>query len=388
MKTRLFRSIGVILFLLIFPLKAIGVYDGAPFGIYGIEFCNTNEEYQKYIGQTVIYLTPNRPSWLDENFRKVCKGKFNTPYIISKIKKSDDRIILILVEKGGRKKVKMIINAMYGFPDFRISSSKTVPLLLIDKFEADKKNIVGEIFTSKKVKASYEVIDVVMREADSLYRRRDLGVEYPTLHYVVKNSITGEISSYPAKKAKNACFNDDLKGEYRSFLTKVEVLPSDSGESGIISAIEDSGNTKYNYVDSFINTVITFSGKRFEFKITNNTQNSIKILWNDAVFINYEGNVGKIMHAGVPYITRGGDMPNTTIIKGRSIEDSAVPVHKVYYDDFLKEWDEYSSYPLNNGLDPGQLSLMLPIQIENVVYEYVFVFDVKYIYEHPERLTI
>lgn len=43
-------------------------------------------------------------------------------------------------------------------------------------------------------------------------------------------------------------------------------------------------------------------------------------------------------------------------------------------------------YPKEIVSEPGQLRLMLPIQVKDVVNEYTFVFDVKYVYDHPERL--
>ena len=52
----------------------------------------------------------------------------------------------------------------------------------------------------------------------------------------------------------------------------------------------------------------------------------------------------------------------------------------------LKEWVIDSMYPKEIVSEPGQLRLMLPIQVKDVVNEYTFVFDVKYVYDHPERL--
>ena len=51
-------------------------------------------------------------------------------------------------------------------------------------------------------------------------------------------------------------------------------------------------------------------------------------------------------------------------------------------------WDTYSMYPREKGLKPGQIKLMLPIQIKDVINEYVFIFDVQYVFNHPERLNL
>ena len=68
------------------------------------------------------------------------------------------------------------------------------------------------------------------------------------------------------------------------------------------------------------------------------------------------------------------------------MEDIACPTSNVRYSDVLKEWVTDSMYPKSVGKDPQQIRLMLPIQIKDVVNEYVFIFDVNYIYNHPERL--
>ena len=102
------------------------------------------------------------------------------------------------------------------------------------------------------------------------------------------------------------------------------------------------------------------------------------------MFVNYDGSTSKIMHEGTKYSQREGDQPSTTIIKGAKIEDIAVPTCNVRYSYALEEWVNESMYPSKPYENPGQLQLMLPIQIKDVINEYIFVFDVKYMYDNPE----
>ncbi len=53
----------------------------------------------------------------------------------------------------------------------------------------------------------------------------------------------------------------------------------------------------------------------------------------------------------------------------------------------LKEWVIDSMYPKTPSEEVKQVRLMLPIQIKDVLNEYVFVSDVKYLYNHPELLN-
>ena len=98
------------------------------------------------------------------------------------------------------------------------------------------------------------------------------------------------------------------------------------------------------------------------------------------------------MHKGTKFAERNDSQPATTIIKNAKWEDTVTPNHLIYYREASKYteggWSKHSMYPRDKGLDPGQVMLMLPIQIKDVINEYVFVFDVKYIFEHPERLNL
>ena len=93
------------------------------------------------------------------------------------------------------------------------------------------------------------------------------------------------------------------------------------------------------------------------------------------------------MHVGTKYSERNSAQPPTTVIKGAKIEDVATPTDRVYYSESLKEWTSESMMPKDPKLKGKQIQLMLPIQIKDVVNEYIFVFDLDYILNHPELLV-
>lgn len=115
---------------------------------------------------------------------------------------------------------------------------------------------------------------------------------------------------------------------------------------------------------------------------------AIKVVWDDAVFVDCSGSTSKVMHLGIKYSQREASQPASTIIRGASLEDVACPTSNVRYSELLKEWVTESMYPDKITKEAQQIRLMLPIQIRDVVNEYVFVFDVKYESKHPERLNI
>lgn len=66
----------------------------------------------------------------------------------------------------------------------------------------------------------------------------------------------------------------------------------------------------------------------------------------------------------------------------------ADPTIKVYYSDILKKWTSMSLYTnVRTDLESQIIKLMLPIQVKDVVNEYIFEFTLTYIFDHPEYLA-
>lgn len=360
--------------------KICVAHPEAKFGIYGIQKCATLVEYQKYIGEVVVYLPQETPSYADEN---EFKGKFNTEYVISKISGDDKKMTFFLQEKNGKSKVKMVVNNhyesnSYGQYTYCITEKYSVPLFLIDKFNRDKPKVIGYKYTNEKAKAEYEVTDVVMKTTYSL------GSLYPTIHYVLKNSITGETITVPEDSAQNDCFKKDLNGKYSSTLVKVEKPVDETIRYGETKTIETEGITKYSYIDDYIDILIFSDNSQFSFLLKNISQNTLKVIWNEAVFVDFNGSTSKVMHTGTKYSQKNEDQPASTIIRGASIDDIAVPTCNVRYSDILKEWITDPMYPNEPAKSPGELKLMLPIQVKETINEYIFIFKVEWIYDYPE----
>jgi hypothetical protein len=354
----------------------------ANFGIYGIQYCNSLSEYQKYIGETVVYLPKEIPSYVDKN---MFSGKFNKEYIIKKITGSDGFMTFLLQEKEGMRNVKMYIYTSDDRDDsYYITKSFSVPLFLIDKFNKDKMKYIGKKYSNDKVIIEYECVDVVMKTKNNKYSYMEM--PYPTMHCILKNSITGKEEAYPAENIETECFAEHLSGEYISTLIKVEKPADESVRYGETKIVKADSVTKYSYIDDFIDILIFGDSINFSFLLKNISQNSLKLVWNEAVFVDFNGNTSKVMHVGTKYSDKELDQPAATIIKGAHIEDIAVPTSNIRYSDILKEWVTESMYPSVPTTSPGEIKLMLPIQVKDVINEYVFVFRVDRIYRHPELI--
>lgn len=429
-----------------------GDHPEANFGIYGIQHQYTVAGYQQYVGQVVKYLPSSQTngSYDDEKQWLGAGGKYNTEYVITKINGNDKRMTFVLTEKGTKKKVKMVVNNQseyysYGKYTYCITDAYSIPLFLSEKFEADKANYIGKIYPSNPDSpVKLEVTDMVMQPVEwtvsnsnrcypkACYVLTDkkngkkvyydaanaddlnaigtvftnpkytctytvINVEnkkeeyYPYnvyKYYTVKNSIDGRTKEVKATNAKVEAFSGDDSGKFLAALTKVEKPSNSAVRYGKTTSVTDKGITKYSYEDNFIDILIFAGSTQFNFILKNISDNTLKVVWNEAVFVDVDGSTSKVMHSGIKYSQREADQPASTIIKGAKLEDLAAPTDKVYYSETLKEWTSKSLYANASQKAEGQtIKLMLPIQVKEVVNEYIFEFTLSYVYNHPEYLA-
>lgn len=253
---------------------------------------------------------------------------------------------------------------------------------------------IGVVITNPNVKSSYRVLSGHTVSLNSeIYDEKCKYIFAKEPYYIYENLTNGETNVCSAKSILTAPFKEDLSGKYISLLAKVE-KPSNSeiryGETTTVLA--EDGISKFSYKDNVIDIMIFADCSKFNFVLQNISDNSIKIVWDEAVFVNFDGSIERVMHKGIKFSEKNGPQPATTIIKGAKWEDIVIPTHLVYYREATSYveggWDTYSMYPKQSGLMPGQIKLMLPIQIKDVINEYVFVFNVQYVFNHPERLSL
>lgn len=280
--------------------------------------------------------------------------------------------------------------------------------MLIDKLEKLKNDLKGVEISDPKVKFNYTIEDVVLNSKDLKYD------EYPKPVVVLKNlndnslkevstlmiepeELISNLSSLKEGQTyldlqkmvlANECFKTFLLGNYVATLSKVEKPENSAIRYGETKIIEDEGVSKFSYIDGCIDILIFASSTQFNFIMKNVSENSIKVIWNEAVFVDSDGSTSKIMHVGTKYSQRESDQPATTIIKDAKIDDIACPTKNVRYSDILKEWVTDPLFPTKPNLAISPVRLMLPIQVKDVINEYIFIFEVKWVYNNPELLNL
>lgn len=339
------------------------------------------ESYQQYVGKTVIY-APSEETLHNSTIEKEMQGygivgmKPGVEYVIKSISpssgiiKTDDKVVIKFKEKNGKLKAVMKRNA------YLIHHS---PLIFVDDYNTDRKKIIGRKYADPQVKGAYVVDDVKL-----VNKSGDFEVLNFIRYYVSNPEIGRRFTTGDVDQTVREYLLEDKAALYQSYLKEVEKPKNPTQRYGEIKKIDEDSLNRYSFEDENIKIAIFGGESRFVFSLSNKTANTIKIIWDDAVFVQTNGVTSKVIHSGIKYSERENNQTPSIIIRGATLEDFALPTSLVRNDGL--SWVEESMFPSEVSYTVKQIRLMLPIQIEDVVNEYVFIFNVKYKAKHPERL--
>ncbi len=380
-----------ILFVLIMLVNITLQASAQDLGKYRIPDYNTVENYQNLIGKQFTYVPQKGryglARWCDFGFEplivkiKSVEGK-------TKKGKSSQKMKWVIEDMDGKESSMTIYS---GTPDKTIWSYKDeykvseIPIFDMEQWKKDNADKIGMVFSDPRAKATYTVSDIKYGEGSSLTDKEMVFL------YVVKNSITGVTKEVEAKHAQEQCFKKDLEGKYVATLSKVEKPDNPNLRYGKTTTVEDKGKgiTKFGYTDSQIDIFLYVSQSQFNFELKNVSPTTQKLIWNEAVFVDIDGTTSKVMHAGTKYSQRDEDQPASTIIKGAKLDDIACPTKNVRYSDIIHEWVTDPILPRTHKDDElPSIRLMLPIQVKDVINEYIFEFKVNWVYNHPELVNL
>lgn len=138
------------------------------------------------------------------------------------------------------------------------------------------------------------------------------------------------------------------------------------------NAQEPDGNY---YEDDIIGIGFGLNMSDIALQIENKTKLPIKIVWDEAMYVDTQNESLKIMHKGIKFI-KAEEMQIPTVVVPKSIyKDVIVPTSKIDYSSATTGW---AKQPL---LEPGEndktIRIYLPIVHNGVVYDYIFSFNLK-----------
>lgn len=164
----------------------------------------------------------------------------------------------------------------------------------------------------------------------------------------------------------------------------------------VLSTQSDSGITRYMFEDQLVRILWLADDRRLHFSLMNKTDFSIKVVWNEAAFVDPHGKSGAVMHEGVRYTDCSAAKTPSVVVRRGATEDVVLPCANVRlgYSTWLV--DSYLPSPsvtfaaadsIANSLRSSQIGktiqVLLPLQIEDVVNDYLFTFEVKGVTTKP-----
>jgi hypothetical protein len=148
---------------------------------------------------------------------------------------------------------------------------------------------------------------------------------------------------------------------------------------------EESDSIFYHYEDGLIDIRWYPESKGFFFELLNKSEQTIKINWDEVVYIDEKGRTNRVVHNGVNY-TETDDIQVPSIIpKGATLEDFVMPAENAYYvsgqyggwkiESLFERRSTIRSFEkIRNQYKDKTVKLIIPI-VQNVnVKEYTFVF--------------
>lgn len=174
-------------------------------------------------------------------------------------------------------------------------------------------------------------------------------------------------------------------------LTGVErpaIAQEQYGEQTITTA-KDKGDTKYVYEDDMVKIDWQPTAQALRFVLENKTSQSIRVIWDEAVYVDVYGRCNRVMHSGVKYTERNSSQPSSVVVRNCKLDDFVFPTDNVYFSTSGSTgWQEAPLLPtygedlkyMKRILEPYKgktFQLLLPLQIGDTVNEYIFIFIIN-----------
>ena len=143
------------------------------------------------------------------------------------------------------------------------------------------------------------------------------------------------------------------------------------------------------YQDSLIMIRWEYSTTSLGFTLQNRSNKTIKVLWEEASFIDEKGQSNRIMHNGVKYIDRSQSQPASTVMRGATLTDEIVPVNKAVfvsgqYGGWVTRpifetnaWSATETAKMYDAIRGKKVAVLLPIVSEGRTREFIFNFVIK-----------
>lgn len=172
------------------------------------------------------------------------------------------------------------------------------------------------------------------------------------------------------------------EGEYKMYISNVRKNNQIIKKGLVKDSITNSTTIK----ESNLNISIIPAKEYFSIAIENKSEKSIKLDWNEIVFVDENNNSQSVTHNGVKFIDANKPKLASVIAPNTVLDDVVIPTSRLYFSSYDYEWTTLPilDYVHKNGKYPigTQVKLLIPLTINNVRNEYIFTYDVVWKYKN------
>jgi hypothetical protein len=193
------------------------------------------------------------------------------------------------------------------------------------------------------------------------------------------------------------------EANYSISLSRVERPEKASQRYGPQQIDVVTGNPKYKFFfeDSLVRVLWLPGSRQILFSLENKTDHSIRVPWDEAAYVDENGRSHRVMHSGIKYADREQSIPPSIVVRRGSVDDLIFPTDYVHWqsggafgssnweeDHLFVDYDYHGSYLKGTFATFGEFDravkanlaktyqVLLPLQIEEVVNDYIFTFKV------------
>jgi hypothetical protein len=197
---------------------------------------------------------------------------------------------------------------------------------------------------------------------------------------------------------------DFYAAKYTTGLVEVARSGVTKQRYGKADAITIGDSARYTFEDGLAVVQVAALYNAVKLEVRNKTDHSIKVVWDEASFIDLDGHLSRVMHIGVKYADRNASQPPTVIPAHQQLADDIFPTDRVYFGGAYGRtpagWRNGSLLkPANTVVtaQPGvpmaappdsfatavharigkRFGVLIPLEVEGVKHEYTFWFVVK-----------
>ena len=298
----------------------------------------------------------------------------------------------------GAAEIKLSLLRLDTQEQIKIDSYSDVSFIIDNLSKKYKNNIVGKVFYQLKDNSldvhnpqNYE--KVICTDCNFVYHHGSYST-YTGLYAILSSGylfhvnnrksahILNETEFYALQKENIQKLISD--GEYKMFIRNVRKNNQILKKGYVKDTITNSTIIK----ESNLKISITPNEEYFSIVIENKSKKSIKLDWNEVVFVDENNKSQLVIHNGVKYVDANKPQLASVIAPNSILDDIVIPTSRLYCSSYDYEWTILSilDYVYKNGKYPvgTQVKLLIPLTINNVRNEYTFTYDVIWKYKNPE----